>query len=142
MNKTIMKELGLKTLLFKSKPITLKDVETQLKGLELAMPVATRESFLKEMNTVATMNLEMAEVPAQGVGPDNMPLKNTPTADEMDSGKLPASMRSETGDEARAATRTGTRGNARVLKPGDEMHPKPKKGQKIMARPEGEEGSV
>ena len=43
MNKTIVKDLGLTTLLYKSKPITLKDVATQLKGLELSMPVATRE---------------------------------------------------------------------------------------------------
>jgi hypothetical protein len=91
-NKTIMKELKLKTLLFKSKPITLKDVETQLKALELSAALATRESYLKEINTVSSMALELAEVPAQGVGPDNVPLKNTPTADELDSGKLPASM--------------------------------------------------
>ena len=94
MNKTIMKELGLKTLEFKSKPITLKDVATQLTALELAAPVATRESFLKEMNTVANMALEMAEVPAQGVGEMHEPLSNTPTADELPSGELPANMAS------------------------------------------------
>jgi len=94
MNKTIIKELGLKTLKYKSKPITLKDVATQLKALELSMPVATRESFLKEMNTVGNMALEMAEVPAQGVGEMHEPLKNTPTADELPSGKLPATMES------------------------------------------------
>lgn len=91
-NKTIIKEMKLKTLKFKSKPITLKDVETQLKALELAAQIATRESYLKEVNTAASMDLEMADVPAQGVGPDHMPLKNTPTADSMDSGKLPASI--------------------------------------------------
>jgi len=94
MNKTIIKELKLKTLLYNSKPITLKDVATQLTGLELAMPVATRESFLKELNTIATMNLEMAEVPAQGAGEMHEPLKNTPTADETPSGQLPAAMES------------------------------------------------
>jgi len=78
-NKTIMKELKLKTLIFKSKPITLKDVATQLKALELSATIATRESYLKELNTVSSMSLEMADVPAQGVGPDHMPLKNTPT---------------------------------------------------------------
>jgi hypothetical protein len=94
MNKTIIKELKLKTLLYNSKPITLKDVATQLQGLELAMTVATRESFLKEMNTITTMNLEMAEVPAQGAGDMHEPLKNTPTADETPSGELPAAMES------------------------------------------------
>lgn len=89
MNKTIVKELGLKTLKYKSKPITLKDVATQLKGLELSMPVATRESFLKEMNTIAEMNLEMAEVPAPNVAPGEQPLKHTPTMDEIPSGELP-----------------------------------------------------
>lgn len=92
MNKTIMKELKLKTLKFKSKPITLKDVATQLKALELAASVATRESFMKSTNQVADLTLEMAEVPAQGVGEMHEPLTNTPTADEMDSGKLPASL--------------------------------------------------
>jgi len=89
MNKTVIKELGMKTLLYKSKPITLKDVATQLKGLELSMPVATRESFLKEMNTIATMNLELAEVPAPNVAPGETPLANTPTMDEIPSGELP-----------------------------------------------------
>ena len=88
-NKTIMKELGLKTLKFKSKPITLKDVATQLKALELSMPVATRETFLKEMNTISDMTLEMAEVPAPNVAPGETPLANTPTMDEIPSGELP-----------------------------------------------------
>lgn len=92
MNKTIMKELKLKTLKFKSKPITLKDVTMQLKALELSATVATRESFMETMNQVADLTLEMAEVPAQGVGEMHEPLKNTQTADEMDSGKLPASV--------------------------------------------------
>jgi hypothetical protein len=52
------------------------------------MPVATRESFLKEMNTIATMNLEMAEVPAPNVAPGEKPLANTPTMDEIPSGEL------------------------------------------------------
>jgi hypothetical protein len=46
------------------------------------------------MNTITTMNLEMAEVPAQGAGDMHEPLKNTPTADETPSGELPAAMES------------------------------------------------
>jgi PBSX family phage portal protein len=141
-NKTIIKELGLKTLKFKSKPITLKDVETQLKALGLAAPIATRESFLKELNTASSMNLEMAEVPAQGVGPDNVPLTNTPTTDEMDSGKLPASiqtvepgMKPEPKEPKPEPEKEETHV---VLKPGDEMHPMPKKGQTIKVPPKKE----
>jgi PBSX family phage portal protein len=136
MNKTIIKELKLKTLKYKSKPITLKDVTTQLKGLELSMTVATRESFLKEMNTVGNMALEMAEVPAQGVGPGNVPLKNTPTADEMDSGKLPAAMAEvKPGVKPEPPPEPEKEETHVVLKPGDEMHPKPKPGQTIKAKP-------
>ena len=89
-NKTIMKELGLKTLKFKSKPITLKDVATQLKALELAAAIATRESYLKELNTVSSMSLEMSELPAPNVAPGEQPLKQTPSMDETPSGELPA----------------------------------------------------
>ena len=135
MNKTIVKELGLKTLRYQSKPITLKDVATQLTALEMSMPVATRESFLKEINTAATMDLEMAEVPAQGVGPDNMPLKNTPTADEMDSGKLPASIGEVKPGQKPPPKEKEPEETHVLLKPGDEMHPKPKKGQLIKATP-------
>jgi capsid portal protein len=141
-NKTIMKELGLKTLKFKSKPITLKDVATQLKALELAAPVATRETFLKELNTISSMTLEMAEVPAQGMGPDNVPLKNTMTADEMDSGDLPASI-----EEVTPGLKTPPKEPEPpkekeethvVLKPCDEMHPKPKGKQVIKVPPKKE----
>ncbi len=135
-NKTIMNELKLKTLKFKSKPITLKDVATQLKALELSTTVATRESFLKEVNTVASMALEMAEAPAQGVGEDHMPLKNTLTADEMDSGKLPVSI-SEVKPGAKAPPKEKPEPEEThvMLKPGDELHPKPKPGQTIKAKP-------
>jgi PBSX family phage portal protein len=92
MNKTIIKAIGWETLRMRSKPITLKDVEAQLQGLTLAKDVATRETFLKEVNAITDLSLDMAEVPAQGVGEMHEPLENTPTADEMDSGKLPAAM--------------------------------------------------
>jgi len=57
-NRTVMKALGAKTCKFKSKPITLKDVETQMKGLELSKDVTTKESFIKEMNTITGLVLE------------------------------------------------------------------------------------
>lgn len=135
-NKTIMKELGLKSLKFKSKPITLKDVETQLKALELSMPVATRESFLKEMNTVGNMALDMAELPAPNVGPDGVPLPNTPSMDETPSGELPAStgVPEMTAPQKEKEPEKPPEETHVILKPGDQMHPKPK-GNKVIKVP-------
>ena len=92
MNKTIIKELKLKTLKYKSKPITLKDVATQLKALELSKDVATRETFLKEMNTAGNMSLEMAEMPHPNVASDQEH-PGVPTIAETDHGQLPAGMK-------------------------------------------------
>lgn len=89
-NKTLMKELGFTTLRYKSKPITLKDIEAQLKGLELSATVATRESYLQELNTATGMDLKMSELPAPNVAPGDQPLKSTPSMDETPSGELPA----------------------------------------------------
>jgi PBSX family phage portal protein len=89
-NSTIMKELGFKTIKFKSKPITLKDVATQLKGLELSKDVASRETFMKEMNTAAGMNLELGELAYPNVASDQEH-PGMPTISEIDHKKLPAS---------------------------------------------------
>lgn len=62
-NKTIMKELGFKTIKFKSNPITMKDVSSQLTGMGMVKDLATRESFLKEVNTTTGMNLNLASMP-------------------------------------------------------------------------------
>jgi hypothetical protein len=62
-NKTIVKELGFKTLKVKSKPITIADIASQLKGLELSKDMATRESFLKEVNIATGMSLALAALP-------------------------------------------------------------------------------
>lgn len=68
-NRTIMKALGAKTCKFQSKPITMKDLDAQLKGLGLAQTAADPESFLKEVNKITGVSLELAEQPdtiAQG----------------------------------------------------------------------------
>lgn len=60
-NRTIVRELGVKEARFKSKPITLQDVQTQLKALEMAKDVAKGEAWMKELNTIASVTLEYDE---------------------------------------------------------------------------------
>jgi PBSX family phage portal protein len=62
-NKTIIKALGFKTLKFRSDPITLKDIATQLKGMQLVKDQATRDSFLKEANTAMGTAMDLATLP-------------------------------------------------------------------------------
>lgn len=138
-NKTIMKELKLKTLKFRSKPITLKDVATQLKGLELAAPVATRESYLKEMNTVTSMSLELAALPHPNVAGDQEH-PGVPTIAETPHEQLPASMAPPliTSPQSEPKEPPPEKETHVVLKPGDQMHPIPKKNQTIKVPPKKE----
>jgi PBSX family phage portal protein len=62
-NNTIVKAMGWKTLRIKSVPITLKDIASILKGMELAKDLATRESFLDEINTSTGTTMELAAMP-------------------------------------------------------------------------------
>jgi len=136
-NKTIIKELKLKTLEFKSKPITLKDVTSILTALELSAPMATRESFLKEVNTSVGTSLELAEVPAPNVAPGQTPLPNTRTIDEMHHGELPASTQTPqmTAPQQEPKPEPPPKETHVILKPGDEMHPVPAKDETIRAKP-------
>jgi hypothetical protein len=95
-NKTIVKELKLKTLRFKSLPITLKDVDAQLKALDLAKDLATRESSLDEVNTVSGMELKLAEMPqpdsvTETLGDGTTTDPNKKTVSQIHHSKLPAS---------------------------------------------------
>jgi len=124
LNKTIIKELGFKTLLFKSKPITLKDVATQLKGLELSKDVVTRESYLKELNTVAGMVLEIAELPAPNVAPGGVK-PTTQSVDEIPGHKLPASMKPPAFTAPQDDPEPAPPDSHVILKPGDKLVKKP-----------------
>jgi PBSX family phage portal protein len=62
-NKTLVKELGFKTIKLKSNPITIADIASQLKGLELSKDMATRDSFLKAVNIATGMSLALAPLP-------------------------------------------------------------------------------
>jgi PBSX family phage portal protein len=57
-NRTIMKELKATTCKFKSKPITLKDVASQLEGLKTALPVAKKAEWIEDMNKVTGLSLQ------------------------------------------------------------------------------------
>lgn len=134
-NKTVMKVLKLTTLKFKSKPITLKDVATQLKGLELSKDVATRESFIKEINTVTSMGMVLAVLPHPNV-PDGGTHPGQLTISEVGHEQLPASMKPPqiTSPQPVPEVPQPEKETHVILKPGDEMHPKPKPGQKIIAK--------
>ena len=62
-NMTILKALNLKTIKFQSNAITLRDPSNQMASLTLAKDMATRESFLKEINELTGFDLELAPEP-------------------------------------------------------------------------------
>lgn len=79
-NRTLVKALGVKDTLFKSKSITLKDTDMQLKVLELSKDSSVGEGWMKELNTMAGMSLDYQkpEPPAVpgvpgALGPDGKP---------------------------------------------------------------------
>lgn len=84
-NNTIMKALGLKTIKFVSKPITLKTLEDKFRGLALVSPYATSESMLEEVNSITGMDLK----PREGGQVDvNNPQANTMVANLKKSGEI------------------------------------------------------
>lgn len=92
MNRTILPGVGFKSLKFKSNPITLKDVTSILKGLELSKDVATRESFVKEINSTTGMDIQMSAVPQPNIA-DGEAHPGAPTVAEIEDKDLPASMK-------------------------------------------------
>lgn len=82
-NKTVMKAMGLKTLKFKSNPITLKDVEQQLEAIGLVKDIVEPEGVVGEVNAIAGTSLEYKEpepVPPALAGAQGQPpqLQNQP----------------------------------------------------------------
>jgi PBSX family phage portal protein len=140
-NKTIIKELKLKTLKFKSKPITLKDVATQIQALTLAAPMATRESFLKDVNTVSSLNLELAAMPHPNVAPGQTAPGDT-IADipheQLPAGMAPPVITSPQPEPKEPEPPKEKEETHVILKPGDQMHPIPKKNQTIKVPPKKE----
>jgi capsid portal protein len=97
--KTLIAALGWTTIKFRSNPITMKDISNVLKGLQTAKDMATRESFLKEINLATGMSLELAAMPqpdtvteAIGATPaDSTVPDGAPTVSQTPHEKLPAS---------------------------------------------------
>jgi PBSX family phage portal protein len=62
-NRTVMKELGAKTCKFKSQPITLKDLDLQLKGLGLVSGMVEGGGVVEEVNKITGLSLKYKEPP-------------------------------------------------------------------------------
>jgi hypothetical protein len=73
----LLKEMGVKSYRFKSKPITLTDAANQIKAIELALTnkVVTPESAVKHLNSLTGMELEWQEPPEPPV-PEPGPVGN------------------------------------------------------------------
>jgi len=60
-NKTIVRELGVKDYLFVSNAMSLTNVDAQLKGLEIGKDTATPESFMNDVNAITGTKLELKD---------------------------------------------------------------------------------
>jgi hypothetical protein len=112
MNSTIMKALGCTDILMKSNGITLKNVDSQIKGLTLAKDLSDGATFVKEVNQISGTNLKYdpnaapdrvtiteAMVPGQNpVTPNQAPGKPTPTE-----GKATAAAQAKAATPAKAS---------------------------------------
>jgi len=56
-NKTLMKSMGFKTLKFRSNPITLKNIDAQLKAMQLVSQIVDPEELVDEVNKIAGVTL-------------------------------------------------------------------------------------
>ena len=97
-NRTIVKELGVKEYKFVSKSMVFQNVEAQLKALELAKDKADGEKFVEEVNALSGLNLEYSkEVEQQALsagklGPDGKPIVD-PIAVEQEKGKVQSDLK-------------------------------------------------
>lgn len=64
-NKTLLRGLGVKDTIMKSHPITLKDVEQQLKAMEVVRDKVKAEGLVSEVNKIGGLTLEYDEEAAQ-----------------------------------------------------------------------------
>lgn len=72
-NDTLVKELGVKTALYKSNPIVIKDPAFQLSVIQGVGDIVDGEEYLREMNTLGGFSFEYKEpeppAPSEGVLP-------------------------------------------------------------------------
>lgn len=60
-NKTVLRELGVKSLRFQSKPITLKSVDSQISAMTMVVDKVEGENLISEVNKVTGLTLEYKE---------------------------------------------------------------------------------
>lgn len=63
-NKTLIKELGLKTVKFKSSPITLKNIDNQLKSIAMLRGLVKEEDYVNEIAKIGGVNLPFDQATA------------------------------------------------------------------------------
>lgn len=63
-NKTLVKELGLETVKFKSSPITLKNIDNQLKSIAMLRGLVLEEDYVNEISKIGGVNLQFDQVTA------------------------------------------------------------------------------
>lgn len=68
-NRAIVQKLGVKKTKFKSRPITLKDVASQIKGLELAKDISDKEKWTSELNKVTDLTIVFSKEEAEALKP-------------------------------------------------------------------------
>lgn len=60
-NQIITKKLGLKTVRYRSRPITLTDIDSQLKALEMVKQVVEPSEFVEEVSSLTGINVKYKE---------------------------------------------------------------------------------
>jgi hypothetical protein len=79
-NMTLMKALGLTKVKYRSKPVSLADVDSQLKAIQIVSPIADPESMVDSVNTLTGLSITAAPPPppptpvAPAIGPDGVPV--------------------------------------------------------------------
>lgn len=78
----LVKALGVKNYIFKSKPLTLSNMDNQLKAMQMAITakIVDNENAIEELNTLTGLHMEVAEPPPEPEKPEaNIdPITNLP----------------------------------------------------------------
>jgi len=125
MNKTVVAELGAKTAILKSMPITLTDVQVQLEGATLVQAMVNGETLVEAVNDVTGLKLKY-EAPPEPVIPEGIqlpPLGVPPKAKSPTGGGGNTNTNSTTPADKKAAT-PGAK--TKVTQPGTTPAAKPK----------------
>jgi PBSX family phage portal protein len=115
LNRTVLKALGIKTLQYKSKGITLKNVDAVLKALEIAKDIVDGDDFIDELNQVVNTSLKYKEPPeppkpgpGQQFNPQTGEVEATPQQAAPDASKAAAVPNSGTATPKDGITKSAT----------------------------------